>query len=247
MKLKTSLIAAATLAVGVISSQAQVYSQNIVGYYNVSIPKNGFALVGNQLDVDGTNGVNQVLGSGLVSDPNGNNNTVLYVWNSSVQQYLILQYWNAADAASSLGGTSAGFYDSGGTLQNPSLKPGSAAFLQNVNNSVSNLTATIVGNVQQLTNITTIIPGFNLVSFNVPVATDIVSSNNYTGVSDPNGNNNDVLFLGILAFSNMEFFITGMQPMRPLRLVARLLVFMILVGRTMQLRPMLVRDSLFSA
>jgi len=34
MKTKTLLIAAATLAVGVISSQAQVYSANIVGYVN---------------------------------------------------------------------------------------------------------------------------------------------------------------------------------------------------------------------
>ena len=35
---KTLLIAAAALAASVISSQAQVYSQNIVGYANVATP-----------------------------------------------------------------------------------------------------------------------------------------------------------------------------------------------------------------
>jgi hypothetical protein len=50
MKIKATLIAAATLAVGVISSQAQVYSQNIVGYVNVAVPPNaGFAYTENPL------------------------------------------------------------------------------------------------------------------------------------------------------------------------------------------------------
>jgi hypothetical protein len=42
---KTLLIAAAALVAGIVSSNAQVYSANVVGYVNVVLPGNGFALV----------------------------------------------------------------------------------------------------------------------------------------------------------------------------------------------------------
>jgi hypothetical protein len=51
---KTLLIAAAALAASVISSRAQVYSQNIVGYVNVPLTANTIALVSPALDYDGT-------------------------------------------------------------------------------------------------------------------------------------------------------------------------------------------------
>jgi hypothetical protein len=51
---KTLLIAAAALAASVISSRAQVYSQNIVGYVNVPLTANTIALVSPALDADGT-------------------------------------------------------------------------------------------------------------------------------------------------------------------------------------------------
>ncbi len=41
---KTLLIAAAALVAGVISSEAQVYSANIVGYVNVVMPANSIGL-----------------------------------------------------------------------------------------------------------------------------------------------------------------------------------------------------------
>lgn len=153
-------------------------------------------MVANQLDIgDGTNGISQVLASGLVSDPAGNNNTELYLWNPNTQQYQTLFYWNATDAASFWGGT-AGFYDGGGTYYNSPLKPGAAAFLFNFNNTSSNLNVTFVGTVPQTTNIYTIIPGYNLVGLTAPVVTNLVGSlANYTGVSDPDGNNNDQLYL----------------------------------------------------
>ena len=77
---KTLLIAAAALAAGVISSQAQVYSQNVVGYINITTPAGGYSFVANQL-TNGNNNVNNVLNSGLVSDPNALTNSTLYVWN----------------------------------------------------------------------------------------------------------------------------------------------------------------------
>jgi hypothetical protein len=59
---KTLLIAAAALAAGVISSQAQssVYSQNIVGYVNIPVTAGQFSLQAPPLDLDGT-GTNNTL------------------------------------------------------------------------------------------------------------------------------------------------------------------------------------------
>jgi len=62
MKSKTLLIAAASLVAGVMSSEAQVYSANIVGYVNVPVPAGQLALVSNPLD-NGTNTANDVLSS----------------------------------------------------------------------------------------------------------------------------------------------------------------------------------------
>jgi hypothetical protein len=47
---KTLLIAAAALVAGIVSSNAQVYSANVVGYVNVVLPGNGYALVANPFD-----------------------------------------------------------------------------------------------------------------------------------------------------------------------------------------------------
>jgi hypothetical protein len=75
MKTKTLLIGAAVLAAGVLSSQAQVYSQNVVGYVNVVLPSGQFALVSNPLD-DGTNTVTS-LGAALA------NKSTVQIWNGS--------------------------------------------------------------------------------------------------------------------------------------------------------------------
>jgi len=50
-----ALVCAATLAAGALTSMAQsnVYSLNVVGYYNLALT-NGYNLVANQLDLDGT-------------------------------------------------------------------------------------------------------------------------------------------------------------------------------------------------
>jgi hypothetical protein len=70
---KTLLITAAALAAGVVTSQAQVYSANIVGYVNVVMPANQFVLVSNPLD-DGTNTTTS-LGQNLA------NKSSIQVWN----------------------------------------------------------------------------------------------------------------------------------------------------------------------
>lgn len=57
---KTLLIAAAALAAGIISSQAQVYSQNVVGYANVKTPNGGTYLITVPFQVGVSNGANEV-------------------------------------------------------------------------------------------------------------------------------------------------------------------------------------------
>jgi hypothetical protein len=71
---KTLLIAVAALAAGIVSSQAQVYSQNIVGYVNVASPA-GFSIIGNQLDT-GTNTLANLL-------PAPANGTTIYKYGSA--------------------------------------------------------------------------------------------------------------------------------------------------------------------
>jgi len=196
MRTKALLLGAAAFAMGLAAASAQtVYSQNIVGYYNVSVPKNGYALIGNQMNLDNTNGISTIFGSGLVSDPNGVQNTEILLWDSGSQQYQTLYYFNATDAANDFGG-SAGFYDLGGTYYNTQLPPGGSAFLYNIANNSSNLTVTLVGTVPQTTNIYTIKQGYNLFCLASPVVTNLVSTlGNFSGYSDPNGVNNDQVLL----------------------------------------------------
>jgi hypothetical protein len=187
---KTLLIAAATLAVGVITTQAAVYSQNVVGYINVNLPgNNNFQFIANQLQtvsVLGTNDIQDVFASStLVSDPNGVTNTVLQWWNGA--GYTPYQYYSAADS-----GGSAGFYDvQGNYAVGVKLKQSSASFIVNPGSAASTLT--FVGNVVQGTNLIPVGVGFNALSIVPPVSTNITSMG-FVGLSDPNGINNDVLF-----------------------------------------------------
>jgi len=208
---KTLLIAAAALAASVISSQAQVYSQNIVGYYNVTVPTNGYSLIGNQLDIgDGTNGISSVFSSGLVSDSNDSTNTQILLWNYSVQAFQTLYYFNAADAAADWGGTSAGWYDQAGTFYNTPVPPGTSAFLLNFQNKATPLTVTLVGTVPQATNIYTIKPGLNFIGLTDPVVTNLCGSlANFSGTSDPNDVNNDQILVwngAVQAFQTLYYF-----------------------------------------
>jgi hypothetical protein len=80
MRTKTLLIAAATLAAGLASSMAQaVYSQNVVGYVNVTLPANAYALIANQL-----NSTNNTIASLLPSVSPG---TVLNKYNGGYTAY----------------------------------------------------------------------------------------------------------------------------------------------------------------
>jgi hypothetical protein len=73
---KTLLIAAAALAASVISSQAQVYSQNIVGYVNTPV-LNGYNALATPLDASGGNSITNLIPAIVAGTYDG---SYLYVW-----------------------------------------------------------------------------------------------------------------------------------------------------------------------
>jgi hypothetical protein len=136
MKAKTLLIAAAALAAGVISSQAQtpVYSQNIVGYVNVVYTNGVNSLTANPF-INGTNGGSQVFSSGL---PDG---TQIFQWNG-VSAFNVYTY--DAGLASSLGVSSPWFNgDETAVSPAPTAAPGGGFFLL----PTATFTNTYVGSV----------------------------------------------------------------------------------------------------
>lgn len=211
---KTLLIAAAALAASVITSQAQVYSQNIVGYYNTPLPAGKFALVANQLvngsDANKTNNSINTAFSGLRSDDQGVANTTLYRWNGT--GYNVFQYFTGVDADTYFlnSGSVNGFYDPVGNLSTAALNQGSGSFLYNPSGSA--ITNTTFGTVVQGTNSITITTGFNIYSIIQPISTNISSSvafANFPGTSDVDGNNNDTLYLWNGNGYNVYQYFTG--------------------------------------
>jgi hypothetical protein len=156
---KTLLIAAAALAAGVISSQAQtVYSQNIVGYYNITIPAGKQALMAIQLN-DGNGGyaLNSQLTNGV---PGGSS---LLVWNTGTGHFDEYNYY-----------TGYGWYDVGFNLATNQLPAGLSGYLAN-GDSVNPATITIVGTVP--TNSVVAVPAGNgFYSMGTPISTNITST-----------------------------------------------------------------------
>jgi hypothetical protein len=190
MKIKATLIAAATLAVGVFSSNAQVYSQNVVGYVNKVTAASQFTMMANQLvtgsDVAQTNcNIQVVLGTnGWTSDPNGVINTTLYYWNIATHLWLNVYYYTDADANNNFGASSGnGWYSGAGVYSTLSLPPGAGFFIKDLSGHSS--TNTFIGSVITGTNVYTLNPGFTTFSYIQPVSTNI--DMNFPAVSDPNG------------------------------------------------------------
>jgi hypothetical protein len=159
MKAKTLLIAAAALAAGVMTSQAQVYSQNIVGYVNVPLVA-GYNFVANQLDLDGT----------------GTNNSIYTAVGTNLPANSQVLYWNTATALfSSSTLSSAGKWTPNNIRLTNSMNPGSGFFI-----SVAAPTnVTFVGNVITGTNTYPLIAGYQVVAPSAPVAGTIDTTNGY--------------------------------------------------------------------
>jgi len=75
MRTKTLLLTAVLAAAGIASSMAQVYSVNIVGYVNVSVPA-GFSIIANPLNNSAGNDLNTLI-------PNAGVGDTIYKWNGS--------------------------------------------------------------------------------------------------------------------------------------------------------------------
>jgi hypothetical protein len=60
MRTKTLIIASALVAAGIVTSAAQVFSVNVVGYVNVTVPA-GFSIIANPLDNTNSNALSELI------------------------------------------------------------------------------------------------------------------------------------------------------------------------------------------
>jgi hypothetical protein len=159
MKTQTLLIAAAALVAGVMSSHAQVYSQNIVGYVNVPLVA-GNNLIANQLDYDGT----------------GTNNNVTTLFPNGLENKAIIEGWTGSGFVTAQYSTAHG-WNSGtnSAILTAALQPGSGFFI-NVSTATN---VTFVGNVITGTNSYPIVAGNQIVAPSAPVAGTLDTTNNY--------------------------------------------------------------------
>jgi hypothetical protein len=148
MRTKTLLLSAAIGAAGVASAMAQgtVYSVNIVGYINLSIPPR-LSMIANQLDATPDNTLPNVLGAptGILSISKfnpaaGNFDTSIFdpdvgVWSNTAMQ----------------------------------LNPGEGAFADNDVNNGGNINVTLVGQVRLNSSIQ-FVPGLKVISSVIPQA-----------------------------------------------------------------------------
>ena len=159
MKAKSLLIAGAALAASLMTSKAQVYSQNIVGYINVPLNQ-GYNLVANQLDADGTgtnNGIYETIGTNMP------NFSKVYAWNG------------AGYSVATFSATSHTWLGNNLSISN-SMNPGNGFFLY----CPVATNVTLVGNVITGTNTYPIRAGFQIVAPSGPLAGTIDTTNGYT-------------------------------------------------------------------
>ena len=154
MRTKALLLAAAFSAAGIASSMAQanVYSLNVVGYNNLTLT-NGFNLVANQLDLDGT-GVNNTIYTTLGT--NVPNATRAYAFSGGG---FVFTTFNAGTLT---------WIGSGLAAVNTALQPGGGVFVSIPAAASYPQTVTLVGNVMQGALNTPIAAAYQLVSSKVP-------------------------------------------------------------------------------
>jgi len=147
MRTKTLLIAAAALAVGIISSEAQVYSQNIVGYANVpTTSANTYYLLECPFTVGASNGVNEVFGATL---PDWSQ---ILTWDVPNHTYVVAEY----DSTEPVPGVRWYEIDDGTPLATlPTIPPGIGFFVLPAS---GNLTNTFAGAVAVVTGGTNTMP-----------------------------------------------------------------------------------------
>jgi len=147
------------MAAGVVASSAQVYSANVVGYYNVTVPANQFVLTGNQ----------------LVNSTSNDLNTLV----SSLPNKSTAETWTGSGFASSAKG-------SGGWVPDSTIAVGQGFFVITPA-SAGTVSNTFVGAVVVNTgaSVTNTYAGssFSLIASPIPYATDLNDTNNTLNTS----------------------------------------------------------------
>jgi hypothetical protein len=161
MRTKTILLLAAAAVAGITATNAQVFSVNAVGYVNKTVPAGGFALLSNPLNAP-TNTISALFGGQV---PEG---FQVFLWNTNTHAFQFTSYstdfgWDPLNVADT------------------ELKPGQGVFVKNP--TAAEVKVTFVGEVPQGNLTTTLVPGLQIVSSQVPqagTATDL----GYTAAQD---------------------------------------------------------------
>jgi hypothetical protein len=157
MRTKTLLLTAALAATGVAPAMAQsnVYSVNVVGYVNLQLT-NGFNMISNPLDKDGT----------------GTNNTITTVFGNSLPDgTTVYKFSGGTFSQSDLFFNGPGWL-AGGTI---TMNPGEGIFVQ----TPGPATVTVTGNVLQGNQSNSFGAGFNIIANKVPIEGLLTSQLNY--------------------------------------------------------------------
>jgi hypothetical protein len=159
MRTKILLTAAAAMAAGVVASSAQVYSANVVGYVSLSLT-NGFNMINNPLDLDGTGTNNSVITAFGTQLPNGSH---------------VYAFAGGAFVSPAASYTTKGGWGGGTNSVNTALSSGQGVFVQ----VPSSATVTLVGNVRQGSLSTPYNAGYNIISSQVPITGLLQANLNY--------------------------------------------------------------------
>jgi archaellum component FlaG (FlaF/FlaG flagellin family) len=171
------LICAAALAASLASSMAQnVYSLNVVGYVNVTLPHGKFAVIANPLDAS----MGGTIATGNDMTNLFNINTAPLIANGSkIQQFIssISDYGSAINYASTTKKWGSNF----------SMPPGNSVLYYN--NGAADTVVTFTGQVPQGTySVTTLGRGqFTFTGSPIPIGGDVTNSTTAVGLTPANG------------------------------------------------------------
>ncbi len=168
MRTKTLLLsAAALLAAGIVSSQAQspVYSQNIVGYATITVPS-AYSMMTVPFQLSPNNNATNVFGSSL---PDG---TQILIWNPSTGKFVTDIY----DTQAGYGTPPYWYMSDDSTPTNPpTLAPGQGFFI-NAPGGVTNTFAGVVPVNVGASNVMTLGSFYNMVGSVIPAAGSVTNS-----------------------------------------------------------------------
>jgi hypothetical protein len=176
MRTKTLLIAAAALAAGLVSSQAQVYSQNVVGYANIpTLSAYANYALACQFNMGASNGLNEIF-----TTPLPDASTVL-LWDVPSQSYISY----TADSGSASGWDDVNGYN----LTSYPKFPVGAGFFLSPTAPVTNLfSGTVAVNVGTSNNMVLSSPYANyMLACVVPYSGTITNGTSSTGGPNLNG------------------------------------------------------------